>query len=121
EKHSVDELEIAAMPEWLVELIINENQPEYTYKNEVHHSSAYVAAAVRNTREKILWAPESQRNTTLNACAYSLARFVCSGELSEEQFKYQLAYAAIQAGLTPDEIDATLNSALKGAYRRWTE
>lgn len=71
----------------------------------------YVAAAIKRECRKLVSAPEGSRNETLNRSAYSLARFVASGEADAYMVARELSDAAARAGLEEREIARTLESA----------
>lgn len=58
-------------------------------------------------------APKGTRNDTLNKAAYSLSRFVETGEADAADVARNLAWAATQAGLSEDEILRTVLSAFQ--------
>lgn len=59
--------------------------------------------------------PDSGRNNTLNNAVYSLAGFITTGFLSEDELVDALTAAALTSGLTASETAATIRSALSGA------
>ncbi len=74
---------------------------------------AYALAALENAAYAVSVAGRGERNQTLNASAYGLARLVAAQRLSWQQCADRLTHAALTAGLVPGEIRATLQSALK--------
>jgi hypothetical protein len=76
-------------------------------------SDRYAAAALDNAVQRISQAGEGVRNSTLNAEAFSLGRFVEVGVLGGQVVADALAFAAISAGLRPREVEATLKSAFR--------
>lgn len=78
-------------------------------------SDRYVRAAVEQGCTRIRQAPEGSRNDTLNSEAYALARLI-GPALGARELAAALADAALAAGLSHNEIAATLQSAL-GARR----
>ena len=76
-------------------------------------SETYVEAVLRSAIEQVSRAREGIRNATLNAEAYSLARFVAAGQLDGQHVADALAAAAVAAGLAPREIIPTLRSAFR--------
>lgn len=72
------------------------------------------ARALEAAVERVRSAPEGTRNDTLNRAAYSLARFVRSGELSAREVGEALLAAALGAGLPQAEAERTIISGLRG-------
>ena len=64
--------------------------------------------------ERVVNAPEGERNSTLNREAFRAARFVGDG-LAEGAWREALAKAATKTGLDEAEVERTLASALRGA------
>jgi hypothetical protein len=75
-------------------------------------SLGYVNGAIRSACRKIE-AASSARNNTLNAEAFSLARFVQDGILAEGDLVRSLTKSATRAGLREEEIRRTIASALQ--------
>lgn len=79
-------------------------------------TDAYVQRTYENARQRMKAAQEGSRNATLNREAYALARMVAGGYLQERALDV-LAEDAEKAGLSPDEVQRTMNSALDAAER----
>lgn len=79
-------------------------------------TDAYVQRTYENARQRMKAAREGSRNATLNREAYALARMVAGGYLQERALDV-LAEDAEKAGLSPDEVQRTMNSALDAAER----
>lgn len=75
------------------------------------HESSYAHAALRHAARRVARAPVGGRNNALNREAYALGRLVAAGLLDGQAAADALAAAAIDAGLAPREIVATLRSA----------
>ena len=73
----------------------------------------YVEAALRSATERVSRAGEGARNATLNSEAHGLGRFVADGLIEGQRVADELASAALNAGLHPREILATLRSAFR--------
>jgi hypothetical protein len=73
----------------------------------------YVAAAIEAECLAVATAGEGERNNRLNAAAYSLARFVASGQATASGVRDALFYAARHAGLNDIEIQRTIRSAFR--------
>ncbi len=72
---------------------------------------AYVVAAIERECIELAHAPEGTRNNKLNEAAYSLARFIDTGEAHADKLIEVLTLAAEHAGLPPHEIERTIKSA----------
>ncbi len=72
----------------------------------------YALGALRRGIERVAAAGPGQRNSALNAEAYSLIRLTEGGGLDHAEIADALAHAALAAGLDRREIVATLQSAL---------
>jgi hypothetical protein len=73
----------------------------------------YAEAALRSGTERVGRAGEGTRNHTLNSEAHGLGRLVAAGLLDGQHVADALAAAAIDVGLDPHEIAATLRSAFR--------
>jgi len=76
-----------------------------------HTHTAYGRAALESELAKVSTAPEGTRNHTLNVAGCKLFSLVAGGVLDEHDVRQGLTSAALQAGLQPREIEATLRSA----------
>ena len=86
--------------------------------NNTGSSEAYAERALILERREVAEAETGTRNHTLNKAAFSLARFITTGELTEPEIVDTLTFAAIEAGLEPYEISRTIQSGLKAGKRR---
>ena len=77
----------------------------------------YALAALRNAGRRVSTAPNGERNDTLNAECFAIARFVAAGSLSQEEVADTMAVAARLARLEEREIAATIASAFTGRRR----
>jgi hypothetical protein len=75
--------------------------------------NAYVVRAVELELDEVAHAREGARNSVLNRAAFSLARFVETGEAEAGRLVNALSVVARQCGLPEDEIDRTIRSAFK--------
>ena len=71
----------------------------------------YTQRAIERATNAVFSAGSGERNDTLNATTYGLARLAAAGRLDWGQESQKLERAAIAAGLAPAEIRATLKSA----------
>ncbi len=71
----------------------------------------YVETAIQRECLELAHTPEGNRNNALTSAAFSLARFVATGEADPEKLAHVLTIAARHAGLSEREIQGTLVSA----------
>lgn len=96
---------MTTVPDWL----------EQAANSERH--SRYVEAALQAECSKIAAELNGSRNEALNKSAYSLAQLVAGGHLDEQLARHRLRNAALECGLEPDEINATIESAFQGGLQ----
>jgi hypothetical protein len=72
---------------------------------------AYVSAAIESECIALAQTGEGDRNNALNRAAFTLARFIETGEADAGKLADLLAYAARNTGLDDDEIERTIHSA----------
>lgn len=109
--YNLDTNPITPAPEWLVK----EAGRNITITGEQAGASASVAAHIlQKSIDTIHNAPEGERNNTLNTEAFKVLQLVASGSIDKNIAFTLLEAAALKIGLTPHEIHATLNSALRG-------
>jgi hypothetical protein len=70
-----------------------------------------VSKAIEMEALELAHTGEGNRNNRLNEAAFSLARFVATGEADPGKLADLLAIAARHAGLPEDEIEKTIRSA----------
>lgn len=87
-------------------------RPRSPTLQEGAHLRRYAVAALRRAIERVASAPEGQRNNTLNAETFGLARFLAEGALSPYEVAEGMAHAALASGLPPLEAQRTIASAL---------
>jgi putative DNA primase/helicase len=92
------ELELAELPEWVVEAVVRTGVQETEYRAAVDRSdddvSKYVLAVVDQEVEALSTTPEGQRNDRLNRAAFSLGQIAAHGALDEEFARAALWHAA---------------------------
>ena len=81
--------------------------------------SAYARAALARECEAVAGAPAGERHASLNRAAFSLARFIASGELPAAEVVAGLLWAARRAGL--EDGDAELRRFLRYGLRAGAE
>lgn len=114
---------MAAFPRSLLALVVKKEVLKVRSEREVLFNNTFTDEALRIWDEKIRDlrnAGEHHRNTQLNLSAYMLARLCGAGAFRESQARDTLYSEAIALGLSPSEIERTLNSAFKaGLPRKW--
>ena len=73
--------------------------------------AAYVAKAMEDECDRVKCAPNGQRNETFNKAVFAIATLMANYGVGLEDMR-ALKLAARGAGLEPDEIEATFNSAM---------
>lgn len=106
----------AECPPWLLELLTEEKKatPSPATAPQALQSTArdsYSQRAIERATSAVLAAPEGGRNDVLNGAAYGLARLSAAGRLDWHQVAGTMERAALAAGLEPDEVRKTLESA----------
>ena len=110
--HAPDEIDLAAAPEWLVNLLTPpETVPLGTPFSApaAEASDRLVAFALARDLEAVRTAPPGQRNHTLYAKARALARF----DIPRPALVDDLLAAALTAGLSQSEALSTIHSAFR--------
>lgn len=79
--------------------------------------AAYGAAALHEEQERVAYAPEGERNNTLNAASHSLGQLV-PHILARGDVERAMEEAALAAGLSIKEARATVRSALKAGMKK---
>ncbi|MBV9747824.1 MAG: bifunctional DNA primase/polymerase [Acetobacteraceae bacterium] len=72
----------------------------------------YAIGALRRAIQRVVAAPEGQRNNTLNAETFRLTRFLAGGALGLRELAEAMAHAGLAAGLPGPEVQRTIASAL---------
>lgn len=85
---------------------------------EAKRQRRYAEEALAKEAYAVASAHEGTRNHTLNRAAFNMQRFITEGILRDEEVTFLLTDAAVTAGLSFDEIDATLKSAARGAQAK---
>ena len=103
----------APWPAWLLDELMPAPPEALTVNSPPPRcGSRYGSAALQHAADRVALAPIGGRNAALNSEAYSIGRLIAAGLLSGQEVADTLAAAAIAAGLTPREVEATLRSAL---------
>jgi len=107
----VNQNSIAPLPEWVHHLLTMPRKKDKALL-QPFLSTPYGRKALIEESEKLATTAEGSRNDQLNRSAYSLGQLVAGGELDREHVESALRSAAINAGLSPEEIEGTLQSGL---------
>lgn len=104
--------ELPTVPGWLSEALRPKpaQAPPAAPIKSTASASPYSLAALQSEIEAMRIAPEGTRNHQLNKSAFALAQLAASGDVSENEAAAELRQAALEAGLEPDEVEATLAS-----------
>ena len=86
-------------------------------ESEESRERKYADAALQGEVLELAGTAEGSRNDQLNKSAFALGQFVAAGILSELEVIRALSKAATYAGLTPEEIEATIKSGLEAGAR----
>lgn len=106
-------------PAWLLRLVAPPPEPKLSPPRPLaERGRSYAVAALRRAVEQVATAAAGTRNSTLNAAAWSVSRFIASGQLQPAEIAEALAHAARVAGLDRTEVQRTLASALAAGARR---
>lgn len=73
----------------------------------------FALKALADEAATVAAAPQGGRNNQLNKSAYKLAGYLKDGLLSRAEIEHTMGLAAVQAGLSADEIGPTIASALE--------
>ena len=95
--------------------------PSQRQQTPVANADRYARAALLSAKERVACAPEGSRNHALNAEAFSLARLVANGRLSRGEIELHMREAALAAGLSAHEAEATITSALRARRHHQTD
>ena len=114
-----DDTPPAELPVWLLQLLTPPRPTASTRPARLlPRTRGYVGTALAAEVQRVLDAGPGTRNHTLNAAAWSLARFVAQGVVARHVIEHALQAAGEATGLTPAETTATIRSALDTRTRR---
>ncbi|MCE7080436.1 bifunctional DNA primase/polymerase [Streptomyces sp. ST2-7A] len=110
---------VAPLPEWLHTILKPAPaRPGGPLVLPVVDGSRAALAALRAECAVVAAAPDKQRNTTLNRCAFKVGRFVAWGDISRHVVEEAFQGVGEGRGLTAVECRATIRSALDGSIRK---
>ncbi|MFH7325950.1 DUF927 domain-containing protein, partial [Desulfurivibrio sp. C05AmB] len=109
--------QMADAPAWLVEAV-SKKPDKATGTATGTGLDPYAEKAFRDALGAVMTAPEGTRNAELNRQAHGLYGLALAGRLNEQEITRQLEVAGSAAGLSGNEIAATLASAQKAAQPR---
>lgn len=106
----------ADCPDWLLDVLTEEKKATTspaTAPQALQSTArdAYSQRALERATSAVVAAPEGGRNDALNGAAYGLARLAAAGRLDWHHAAAMMERAALAAGLEPDEVRKTLESA----------
>jgi len=113
--------QLMPMPTWLIDLA-RDSAPEPhptvpSTRTPLRRPDAWAAAALSREASNTRVAAEGHRNHTLNRSAFALGQLVASGHLPVDEVIATLTDAALAAGLSSREIQATIASGLRAGAR----
>jgi hypothetical protein len=116
-----NDLPLADAPAWLLDIVCGTPTPAPKAAPTQSHAAPtgdgrairYAAAALDGEVAAVRLAREGTRNATLNTASLKLGSLVAAGLLAEGSVRSALTSAALDAGLSLPEIEATLNSGLR--------
>ena len=103
-------------PQWLLDVLTEEKKATTSPATapqalQLTARDPYSQRALERATSAVLAAPEGGRNDVLNGAAYGLSRLSAAGRLDWQQVAATMERAALAAGLEPDEVRKTLESA----------
>ncbi|WP_329128328.1 bifunctional DNA primase/polymerase [Streptomyces caniferus] len=115
----IDTAPVAVLPEWLLGLL----QPQAPRKAgplrlPAVSGSRAAQAALERECVVVSGAPDKQRNTTLNRCAFKVGRFVAWGDIPRHEVEEAFQAVGEARGLTAAECRTTIRSALDCSIRK---
>jgi len=120
---SPEDRPVAPLPKWVLRRLAGGNSANTANiasrpPNANHPgSSRYGQVALSREALAVQTAGQGNRNDRLNRAAFSLARLVARGQLSEQEVFIRLSWAADACGLPPTEATRTIRSGLTAGAR----
>ncbi|MFF1601073.1 bifunctional DNA primase/polymerase [Streptomyces mirabilis] len=109
----------ASLPSWLLSILKPAPvRPAGPLIPPAVNGSRAALAALERECAVVSAAPESQRNITLNRCAFKVGRFVAWGDIARHVVENAFQAVGEAQGLTAAECHATIRSALDGSIRK---
>jgi hypothetical protein len=105
---------IAPVPEWLVSVLRSPAEVHRTWPPAGRERQAAAPVRLRGVLAVVLDAQPGQRNSRLYWASCRAAEMVATGELDRAVAVQVLGEAGEATGLGPSEVQATIDSALKG-------
>lgn len=108
---------ISTLPAWAVEKLMPRKVSVPKFKeNRITGGSA--ERALESMARKLAASKQGERNNLLNWCAYHAMQMANEGKLSPSLAMHRITQAALSAGLPMPEVQATLQSGLRGAIEK---
>ncbi|WP_049576207.1 bifunctional DNA primase/polymerase [Streptomyces sp. SBT349] len=115
---TLDDTPAVPLPTWLLALLQpDQPRPTALLKLPAVDGSRAALAALERECATVATAPDKQRNTLLNRCAFKVGRFVAWGDLPRHQVEVAFQAAGESRGLTAAECRTTIRSALDSSIR----
>jgi len=120
---SPDDVRVAALPPRILAALLTDRERCAPTRRPLTRAFGdrphrYADAALRSAADIIRTTPEGNRNHTLNAETFTVARFLIPGLLQRDEVENTLREAALDAGLSIREINRTLRSAIECRLRQ---
>jgi hypothetical protein len=109
--------DLSPLPHWWVDHLREPDRPRGNVAPMPtgRKGGRYAEAALRGELERLLDAPDRQRNDTLIRAAFSLGQLVATGALDENRTADLLTWAAERIGLEPGETSRTIASGFRAS------
>jgi RecA-family ATPase len=114
--YGFDNTPIGKVPDWFIEDVVK--GPTYLKGPTITTSPQVAAPQLEAILATIRDAAQGERNHTLNSAAFKVGQLIASGGVSKEYAESALYHEAVKIGLHPREIQATLNSGIKGGHEK---
>lgn len=104
------------LPRWVIEKVVPKRRPAPTFEPAISTQGA--ERSLEGMARQLASASAGHRNNLLNWCAYHAGDLVRQGKIGEGTVSSRLTQAALAAGLSLPEVQATIASGLQGALKQ---
>lgn len=109
---------ITDAPSWLMDASVGNEGPQYLRGESIVSTPSIAAPQLEAILDSVRNAADGERNHTLNTAAFKVGQLIASGGVARDYAESVLYHEAVKIGLHPKEIQATLNSGLKGGVAK---
>ena len=109
---STPEAPVSNLPAAFLEALTRRPVPAVPAAMSTRRTTAYGAAALRSELERLLRAPEGNRNEHLNLSVFRLAQLVAAGDFDSTELEREALAIALVTGLGRAESEKTIHSGL---------